>query len=261
MASRYAPLVLPANLNPMLADYGTKIKQFGGEDDYTVRQHIQWFKDFCELNEIDHEDVQMRLFAQSLRANVKEWFRGLAAGSINTIEGFFTMFRDRWEEKKNSVQMLTTYNQLRRGNDESIKNFSFRFNSIYNSLPIDCKPPEGMAKLHYAEAFDDEFALFLRERRSPTLAQMMSDAVEIEINMMSSKRGRYRVDPREQKKPKEESRASTSYDPKFDSLMKVMEKLVDKLSIRDKPSVRDNVPQVRNPNYRNPRQQDPNPQE
>ena len=40
MANRYAPLVLPANLNPMLADYGTKIKQFGGEDDYTVRQHI-----------------------------------------------------------------------------------------------------------------------------------------------------------------------------------------------------------------------------
>jgi hypothetical protein len=252
-------LVLPANLNPMPADYGTKIKQFGGEDDYTVRKHIQWFKYFCELNEIDHEDVQMRLFAQSLRDNVKEWFRGLAAASINTIEGFFALFRDRWEEKKNSVQMLTSYNQLKRGHDESIKNFSFRFNTVYNSLPIDCKPPEGMAKLHYAEAFDDEFALFLRERRSPTLAQMMSDAVEVEINMMSSKRGRYRAYPREQKKPKEESRASTSSDPKFDSLMKVMEKLVDKLSIRDKPPARDNVPQVRNPNYRGPRQQDPNP--
>ena len=85
MAYRYAPLVLLANLNPMPADYGTKIKQFGGEDDYTVRKHIQWFKDFCELNEIDHEDVQMRPFAQSLRDDVKEWFRDLTAGSINTI--------------------------------------------------------------------------------------------------------------------------------------------------------------------------------
>ena len=74
----------------------------------------------------------------------------------------------------------------------------------------DCKPPKGMAKLHFAEAFDDEFAIFLRERRSPTLAQMMSDAVEVEINMMSSKRGRYTVDPREQKNPKEEPQASTS---------------------------------------------------
>ena len=116
-----------------------------------------------------------------------------------------------------------------------------------------------MAKLHFVEAFDNEFFLFLRERRSPTLAQMMFDAIEVKINMMSSKRGRYKVDPREQKKPKEEPQASTSSDPKFDSLMKVMEMLVDKLSIREKPFARDNVPQIRNPNYRAPRQQDPPP--
>ena len=49
--------------------------------------------------------------------------------------------------------------------------------------------------------------------------------------MMSSKRGRYKVDPREQKKPKEAPQASTSFDPKFDTLVKVMERLVDKLYI------------------------------
>lgn len=35
-----------------------------------------------------------------------------------------------------------------------------------------------------------------------------------------------------------------------------MEKLVDKLSIREKPPSRDNAPQTINPNYRAPRQQD-----
>ena len=90
--------------------------------------------------------------------------------------------------------MLTLYNQLRRGNDESIQNLSSRSNTIYNYLPQDCKPLEGMAKLHYAEAFDDEFSLFLRERRFATLADMMSDSIEVEINMMSSKRGRYKVE-------------------------------------------------------------------
>ena len=148
---------------------------------------------------------------------------------------------------------------MKRGTDESIKNFSFRFNSIYNSLPANCKPLAGMAKLHFAEAFDDEFSLFLRERRSATLAQMMSDAVEVEINTISSKRGRYKVDTRDQRKLKEEPQASTSVDPKFDSLMKVTEKLVDKLSIRENPPARDNVPQIRNPNYRVPRQHDPPP--
>ena len=40
--------------------------------------------------------------------------------------------------------------------------------------------------------------------------------------------------------------------------MKVMEKLVDKLSIADRQAVRDsNEPQIRNPNFRQPRQQPP----
>lgn len=63
MENRYAPLILPAVLNQMPVDYSKSVKQFGGDDDYTAKQHVQWFKDYYELNEIDHEDVQMRLFA------------------------------------------------------------------------------------------------------------------------------------------------------------------------------------------------------
>ena len=103
-----------------------------------------------------------------------------------------------------------------------------------------------MAKLHYAEAFDDEFALFLRERRSATLEYMINDTIEVEINMMSSKRRKYKSETR---KVKDEPQSSS--DLKFDSIMKVMEKLVDKLSIVDRQAGRDNnEPQIRNPNFR-----------
>ena len=78
----------------------------------------------------------------------------------------------------------------------------------------------------------------------------MSDAIEVEINMMYSKGGRYKVETRETRKSKEEPHAFKSSDPKFDSIMKVMEKLVDKLSINNKLAARDNEPQIRNPNYR-----------
>ena len=50
-----------------------------------------------------------------------------------------------------------------------------------------------MAKLHYAEAFEDDFTLLLRERRSPTLVDMMNDAIEVEVNMMASKKGKYKT--------------------------------------------------------------------
>ena len=81
----------------------------------------------------------------------------------------------------------------------------------------------------------------------------MNDAIEVEINIVSSKRGKYRSETR---KIKDEPQSSS--DTKFDSIMKVMEKLVDKLSIVDKQVVRDNnEPQIRNPSFRQPRQQAP----
>ena len=199
----------------------------------------------------------MRLFAQSLKGQVRDWYLTLTARSIVDMAAFKTLFLGKWEEKKNSVQIVSQYTQLKRGNDESVKNFSARFNSVYNSLPADCKPPEGMAKMHYAESFDDDFALILRERRSPTLADMMNNAIEVEINLLTSKKGKYKT---EVKKVKEEPQPSSlSTDPKFDSLMKVMEKLVDKLSIDDRQVARKNEPQIRNPNYRQPRQPGPPP--
>ena len=91
----------------------------------------------------------MRLSSQSLKGVVKKWFRSLTPESIVNSRVFEQMFLDRWEEKKIYVHMLTQYNQLRRENDESVKSFSSRFNMIYNSLPIQCKPLEGIKKFHY----------------------------------------------------------------------------------------------------------------
>ena len=40
MANIYAPLFLTANLNAMLDNYDSKIKQFGAKDKYSSQQHI-----------------------------------------------------------------------------------------------------------------------------------------------------------------------------------------------------------------------------
>ena len=82
----------------------------------------------------------MRMFAQSLKGVVKKWFRYLTPRIIVNSQRFEQTFLDRWEENIFFLQMLTKYNQLRRRNDESVKCFSSRFNMIYHSLPVQCKP-------------------------------------------------------------------------------------------------------------------------
>ena len=63
MANRYAPLVLPAQLGAMPADYQSKVVQFDGTGHYTAQQHVNKIAYYFELHEIDINNVQMRLFA------------------------------------------------------------------------------------------------------------------------------------------------------------------------------------------------------
>ena len=134
----------------------------------------------------------MRLFAKSFGGEVREWFRGFPTGSIHSVQEFETIFLGKWERKKNSLHLLTQYNNLRRGPNESVHDFSSRFKKTYNAIPADVKPPPGAAKLHYADAFSSEFTLFLRERRSVTLDDMIEDATEVEVNLTTSNKNRQR---------------------------------------------------------------------
>lgn len=40
--------------------------------------------DFINLEEVDKDDAKMRLMAHSFSGDVKNWFRGLVVGSIDT---------------------------------------------------------------------------------------------------------------------------------------------------------------------------------
>jgi len=56
----------------------------------------------------------------------------------------------------------------------------------YDAIPADVKPPPGVAKLHYVDAFSSEFTLLLRERIYLSLTGMMDDAIEVEVNLIAS---------------------------------------------------------------------------
>ena len=125
---------------------------------------------------------------------------------------------------------------------------------VYNSIPTDIKPSPGAAKLHYAHAFDNYFALLLRERNSNTLLTMFTDTLEVEANMMTCGKIKPRVEV-DRRKGREETHPTTSTssfsDVKFEMMLKTMEKLMDRLRVEAKPINRDqNEPQIRNPNFR-----------
>lgn len=106
--------------------------------------------------------------------------------------------------------------------------------------------------MRYAESFDSDFSLLLRERESASLADMKNDAIKVEVNMMAAKKSKMA-----KTKLKEEEKPSTSAsEDKFETMMKTMEKLMDRLALGNTSAPpAQQEPQFRNPQYRRPQNQ------
>jgi hypothetical protein len=149
MAARYAPLVLVAPLHAMPQDYQTRLPQFDGIGPLSTQQHVDKMNDYFDLQEVDEADVQMRLFAQSLTGDVKKWYKGLRAASVLDLTTFQRSFLDRWEVKKNPLQILSEYKNIRRNQGETVQDYCTHFNNLYNAIPTDIKPPQGLSLIKF----------------------------------------------------------------------------------------------------------------
>ena len=170
-----------------------------------------------------------------MSGEAKKWFKDLPNGSIVNFQAFQNAFLDRWDDKQNPLQLLSQYNSLKKGGFESVHEFSSRFMRAYNSIPEDIKPSPAAAKLHYAGAFDNDFAFSLRERKSATLAAMFTDALEVEANMMASGKMKHRDMDRRRKEDNVPSTSSSSTDVKFETMLKTVENLMDNLTMDTRP--------------------------
>ena len=57
---------------------------------------------------------------------------------------------------------------------------------MYGIIPAEIKPSETSAKLTYANAFDHDFSLLLREIRPVALLNMQDSTLEVESNILAS---------------------------------------------------------------------------
>ena len=162
--------------------------RFNGQGETTAEEHWEAFLSYADNQNIDIKDVSMRVFVQSLNGDVRKWFREFPTNSITIIEELRDLFMRKWGDTKYHTYYITEFGALRRKKEETVADFSKRFNKMYSRIPAEIKPTETSAKLTYANAFDHEFSLLLRERRPVTLLNMQDAALEVESNLLASNR-------------------------------------------------------------------------
>jgi hypothetical protein len=76
------------------------LPKYDGEKAISVEEHMGAFQDFIDNLFVEHDDVFMRLFIQTLEGDVRKWFRGLPATSIGTWKALESTFMRQWGEKR-----------------------------------------------------------------------------------------------------------------------------------------------------------------
>jgi hypothetical protein len=123
---------------------------FDGEPDViSAEKHIQGFEHFIDLFEIEHDDVCMRAFSQSLKGDTKDWFIHLQLDTISSWEELKNIFLKLWGKNKSLELQLAEFYALEWKRNETISIFSRRFSSIYYKLPKEIQPTEAASMLHY----------------------------------------------------------------------------------------------------------------
>jgi hypothetical protein len=233
VAARYAPLILPHPMNPLPArDYLKYMPKFTREGDIIVEEHLAAFYSYADNLNIENEDVWMRVFVQSLDGEVRKWFRGLAPGSIAGIEALDNVFLRQWGDRKDFMYYMIEFGSLRKMEEESVSDFSKRFNNMYNKIPAEINPSEASAQISYAGAFDPELCLLLRERRATSLAQMQDAAIEVESNILAADRLRNKANTDRRKGRSEASTSGPSLPhPQVNKLTEIMKFLTEEMEI------------------------------
>ena len=167
----------------MPQDYLKIFPRFTGENEIDAQKHLETFCSFAEKFNVEHLDVVLRLFVQSLDGEARKWFKTLGNRSVTTWDDMETTFLRKWKGKKDHGQCLTEFNTLKKKYNEGVSEFIKRFNKLYLNLPADMKPHQNAVKVIFIAAFDSDFGFSLRERKPATLDDAQSDALELEATL------------------------------------------------------------------------------
>jgi hypothetical protein len=165
--------------------------------------------------------------------DVRKWFRELPVASIDSWPALEASFMRQWGEKRDNLYYLNEFVSLKKRANETVDDFNRRFNKLYNNILADINPSQPTTKVTYAGAFDVDFSMTLRERRSLTLLVMQDDVIDIEGNMIASGKMKKKQDQKENKKVKEDC---GTFDPsrepqeeKMDEMSRLIMNLINKM--------------------------------
>jgi hypothetical protein len=177
------------------------LPKFRGNNVITVKDRIYVMGRDMDNAGIDHEDVATRLFASSFTEEALDWFRGLPDNHIMTYDAFSNLFKSRWLRKADGGTLGTQFNQIKKKENEMVREFISIFDRLYSQIPTNYCPTTSSVRLLYMNAFEGQFRYILKDKNPTPLAEVKEFSIDIEENLLDSK-----IEPFQYPRSKTESR-------------------------------------------------------
>jgi hypothetical protein len=116
------------------------LKTFSGDGTIDAKRHIDLFLDVCDFHLVEHDDVMVRLFLQTLSGQAYEWYTTFPTRSIDSFDDLEAMFLNMFAPPVAYHTLLTNFTQICLKKNERIRDFNLRFNKTLNKIPEDKRP-------------------------------------------------------------------------------------------------------------------------
>jgi hypothetical protein len=180
---------IPGYPRQMPPKYEKWLPKFTGTDAISVEEHMSNFWVFFQLHPVsdDVEDLVMKLFSATLLDASRRWYHSLPDGSIKTMDKLEEAFLKRWSIKEDPNMLLTRLNSLWKHENESIREFHTRFETLLQKIPVSHHPTDNFLVYIYTKAFTGQLGYLLRDKNPQTIQEAQELATKIEGNLHSSK--------------------------------------------------------------------------
>jgi hypothetical protein len=159
---------------------------FSGDGSIDPKKHVEIFLSLCEIHLVEHDDVMVRLFLQTLTDQDHEWYMSLPINSISTFDDFEDMFLTMYVPPKAYHTLRTKFTQIRLKKCERIMDFNFRFLRMLNQIQENRRPNDPVILGCYKNAMllNDNFSM--RASQIEDLNGAMNKAMEMEEIMLET---------------------------------------------------------------------------
>jgi hypothetical protein len=146
--------------------------------------HLHLFLDVFYFHRVEHGDVMVRLFLQTLSGIAYEWYTMFPSRSIRSFNYLEAMFLTMFSPPISYHTLLIDFTQIVLRKNERIRDFNLRFNKTLSRIPEDKIPNDPIILGLYKNAMPPNVKYVIRTSQMDTLDEAMTKSTEMEEIMI-----------------------------------------------------------------------------